>query len=112
MSYSLVVQRSTQQGSVARPARPPGADHAKGGAELELEPEDAPEGEDYAEVFRNVPDGLECVQFSAGNPSVEHITGLVHLFRDTASMVAPSDPHRPSSSKAAEVRRRPDSGCC
>jgi hypothetical protein len=35
---------------------------------------------DYTEVFREVLD-TECVEFSVGNPRVEHITGIVHLYK-------------------------------
>eukprot|EP00879_Flechtneria_rotunda_P014888 GHRR01015555.1.p1 GENE.GHRR01015555.1~~GHRR01015555.1.p1 ORF type:complete len:723 (+),score=280.06 GHRR01015555.1:163-2331(+) len=35
---------------------------------------------DYTEVFRQ-PFDSECVEFSAGNPRVEHITGIVHLYK-------------------------------
>jgi BRCA1-associated protein len=36
----------------------------------------------YDEVFRApLPDGASSVEFSAGNPRVEHINGLVHLYR-------------------------------
>ncbi|KAI8465209.1 MAG: brca1-associated protein [Monoraphidium minutum] len=34
-----------------------------------------------AELFGAAPPDLECVGFSAGNPRVEHITGLVHLYK-------------------------------
>lgn len=36
---------------------------------------------EYAEVFRDVADDLDSVEFSAGNPRVEHITGVVHLYK-------------------------------
>ncbi|WIA10155.1 hypothetical protein OEZ85_010359 [Tetradesmus obliquus] len=35
---------------------------------------------DYTEVFRESLD-TECVEFSVGNPRVEHITGIVHLYK-------------------------------
>jgi hypothetical protein len=35
---------------------------------------------DYTEVFREPLDS-ECVEFSVGNPRVEHITGIVHLYK-------------------------------
>jgi len=85
MAYSLVV-------------------HASARTMADLVKDDAEDG-GYAEVFSDIPRDLECVQFSAGNPRVEHITGLVHLFRRTASMVPPQDPQSPSSSKAAAVSR-------
>ena len=44
----------------------------------------ANEDNDYTEIFREPSEGLECVEFSAGNPRVEHITGLVHLYKQTS----------------------------
>lgn len=38
------------------------------------------EDNDYTEVFR-APLDSKCVQFSVGNPRVEHITGIVHLYK-------------------------------
>jgi hypothetical protein len=66
---------------------------------------------DFMEVFRE-PLDRECVEFSVGNPRVEHITGIVHLYKRNgpppygahAWRAAPGT----SSSKAldAEVRAR------
>ncbi len=71
----------------------------------ELVPAGSSDGDDaYAEVFQEVPAGLECVPFSAGNPRVEHITGVVHLFKrnDPRPGAATSPaPHPTYASKAA-----------
>jgi hypothetical protein len=42
------------------------------------------EDNDYTEIFREPSEGLEFVEFSAGNPRVEHITGLVHLYKQNS----------------------------
>jgi hypothetical protein len=57
-------------------------------------------GEDEdLEVFRQPASDLECVQYSAGNPSVEHITGLVHLYKQNDATPAQSE-GTPSTSYA------------
>jgi hypothetical protein len=38
------------------------------------------EDNDFMEVFKE-PLDKECVEFSVGNPRVEHITGIVHLYK-------------------------------
>jgi BRCA1-associated protein len=61
---------------------------AAAGAPATNNANDDPAASLYDEVFRApVPDG-GAVEFSAGNPRVEHINGLVHLYRRTA---APGD---------------------
>jgi hypothetical protein len=44
-------------------------------------PDDGGDDERYTEAFAPPPDDLACVTFSAGNPRVEHVTGIVHLYR-------------------------------
>lgn len=39
---------------------------------------------DYLAVFKQ-PVDAECVEFSVGNPRVEHITGIVHLYKRTVA---------------------------
>lgn len=58
----------------------------------ELVPDGDGDDAGYAEVFREVPDDLECVSFSAGNPRVEHITGLLHLYKRNEATVSPRAP--------------------
>lgn len=44
------------------------------------------EDNDYMEVFKEPLDTKECVEFSVGNPRVEHITGIVHLYKRNTPM--------------------------
>ncbi len=81
-SYAMVVERKSAGQSSAHPSECGGSEQCRDEAE-----------------------DVECVQFSAGNPRVEHITGLVHLYRRQVSV--PVDPQSPSSSSsalAAQVR--------
>jgi hypothetical protein len=62
------------------------------------------QGEDeYMEVFQRPASDLECVQYSAGNPRVEHITGLVHLYKQTEALPAQSE-GTPSTSYASALQ--------
>lgn len=49
------------------------------------------EDNDFMEVFKE-PLDQECVEFSVGNPRVEHITGIVHLYKRNS---APYGTHEP-----------------
>jgi len=51
---------------------------------------------DYMEVFKE-PLDQECVQYSVGNPRVEHITGIVHLYKRNT---APYGSHEPWKTSA------------
>jgi hypothetical protein len=47
--------------------------------------------EDSAEDASPLGPHAESISFSAGNPRVEHITGVVHLFRDLSAPSAADD---------------------
>lgn len=63
---------------------------------------------DFMEVFRE-PLDRECVEFSVGNPRVEHITGIVHLYKrnSTAAPYGSKEPWQGAKGQsiAAEVGR-------
>jgi hypothetical protein len=62
---------------------------------------------DYTEVFRE-PLDTECVEFSVGNPRVEHITGIVHLYKRNSTPYGSSavpQAASASSQSSAQVRR-------
>jgi hypothetical protein len=61
---------------------------------------------DYTEVFREPLDS-ECVEFSVGNPRVEHITGIVHLYKRNSVPYGSSAVHhaaKGTSQSSAQVR--------
>jgi hypothetical protein len=60
---------------------------------------------DYMEVFKE-PMDKECVEFSTGNPRVEHVTGIVHLYKRNTPMYGTKQPWR-TADDAAEVCARP-----
>jgi hypothetical protein len=67
---------------------------------------------DYTEVFREPLDS-ECVEFSVGNPRVEHITGIVHLYkRNSAPYGSSAVPQaaKGTSQSSAQVCVRPAGG--
>eukprot|EP00775_Hariotina_reticulata_P010878 gene10878-11032_t len=58
---------------------------------------------DYLAVFKQAFDA-ECVEFSVGNPRVEHITGIVHLYkRTTATPAVPGLAPNSTAAEASEV---------
>lgn len=60
------------------------------------------EDNDYMEVFKEHPD-QECVEFSVGNPRVEHITGIVHLYKRNNPVYGSQEPWK-SLGGISEVR--------
>jgi hypothetical protein len=60
------------------------------------------EDNDYMEVFKEHLD-QECVEFSVGNPRVEHITGIVHLYKHNNHVYGSHEPWR-SAGGISEVR--------
>lgn len=72
----------------------------------ELVPNTAAEEEDndFMEVFRE-PLDKECVEFSVGNPRVEHITGLVHLYKqnDPQGQGSQQEPWRSGQKQSVEI---------
>lgn len=70
----------------------------------ELVPNTADEEEDndFMEVFRE-PLDKECVEFSVGNPRVEHITGLVHLYKQNAPLHGSQEPWRTGQKGSVEI---------
>lgn len=60
------------------------------------------EDNDFMEVFRE-PLDKECVEFSVGNPRVEHITGIVHLYKRNSPVYGSRDPWK-TAPEISEVR--------
>jgi hypothetical protein len=60
------------------------------------------EDNDYTEVFKEHFD-QKCVEFSVGNPRVEHITGIVHLYKRNNHVYGSHEPWR-SAESISEVR--------
>lgn len=60
------------------------------------------EGNDFMEVFRE-PLDKECVEFSVGNPRVEHITGIVHLYKRNSPVYGSREPWK-AAPEISEVR--------
>lgn len=60
------------------------------------------EDNDFMEVFRE-PLDKECVEFSVGNPRVEHITGIVHLYKRNSHVYGSREPWK-AAPEISEVR--------
>jgi hypothetical protein len=61
----------------------------------------ATEDNDFMEVFKE-PLDKECVEFSVGNPRVEHITGIVHLYKRNDPVYGSREPWK-ATSEISEV---------
>lgn len=60
------------------------------------------EDNDFMEVFRE-PLDKECVEFSVGNPRVEHIIGIVHLYKRNTPGYGSREPWK-ATAEITEVR--------
>lgn len=60
------------------------------------------EDNDYMEVFKE-PLDMECVEFSVGNPRVEHITGVVHLYKENSHVQRNQEPWRSAKKASIEI---------
>lgn len=65
------------------------------------------EDNEFNEVYSDSNEDLECVEFSVGNPRVEHITGLVHLYKKHAAEQPTSPPKDAAASSPSSSSTNP-----